>query len=71
MNWIKFVNFFSPARSEIAENGADKVLSSEEKNFSVHKAYVNFPTSRKSALDVLKRCSNINSTGRRKRLTCF
>ena len=52
MNWIKFVNFFSPARSEIAENGADKVLSSEEKNSSVHKAYVNFPTSRKSALDV-------------------
>ena len=52
MNWIKFVNFFSPARSEIAENGADKVLSSEEDNSSVHKAYVNFPTSRKSALDV-------------------
>ena len=52
MNWIKFVNFFSPVRSEIAENGADKVLSSEEDNSSVHKAYVNFPTSRKSALDV-------------------
>ena len=28
------------------------MLSSEEKNFSVHKAYVNFPTSRKSALNV-------------------
>ncbi len=36
----------------IAENGADKVLSSEEENPSVHKTYVNFPTSRKSALDV-------------------
>ena len=52
MNLFDFFNFFSPARSEIAENGADKVLSSEEKNFSVHKAYVNFPTSRKSALNV-------------------
>ena len=52
MNWIKFVNFFSPARSEIAENSTDKVLSSEEENSSVHRAYVNFPTSRKSALDV-------------------
>ena len=39
MNLFDFFNFFSPARSEIAENGADKVLSSEEKNFSVHKAY--------------------------------
>ena len=38
--------------TRIAENGADKVLSSEEDNSSVHKAYVNFPTSRKSALDV-------------------
>ena len=34
------------------ENGAGKVLSSEEENSSVHKTYVNFPTSRKSALDV-------------------
>ena len=38
--------------TRIAENGADKVLSSEEENPSVHKTYVNFPTSRKSALDV-------------------
>ena len=52
MNLFDFFNFFSHAHSEIAENGADKVLSSEEKNSSVHKAYVNFPTSRKSALDV-------------------
>ena len=52
MNLFDFFNFFSPARSEIAENGADKVLSSEEKNSSVHRAYVNFSTSRKSALDV-------------------
>ena len=36
----------------IAKNGADKVLSSEEENPSVHKTYVNFLTSRKSALDV-------------------
>ncbi len=34
------------------ENGAGKVLSSEEENSSVHKTYVNFSTSRKSALDV-------------------
>ena len=52
MNLFDFFNFFSHAHSEIAENGADKVLSSEEENPSVHKTYVNFPTSRKSALDV-------------------
>ena len=38
--------------ARIAENGADKVPSSEEENPSVQKTYVNFPTSRKSALDV-------------------
>ena len=52
MNLFNFFNFFSHAHAEIAENGADKVLSSEEENPSVHKTYVNFPTSRKSALDV-------------------
>ena len=52
MNLFDFFNFFSHAHSEIAENGADKVLSSEEENPSVQKTYVNFPTSRKSALDV-------------------
>ncbi len=51
MNLFNFFNFFSHAHSEIAENGADKVLSSEEENPSVHKTYVNFPTSRKRALD--------------------
>ncbi len=45
MNLFNFFNFFSHAHSEIAENGADKVLSSEEENPSVHKTYVNFPTS--------------------------
>ncbi len=52
MNLFNFFKSSSPAHNEIAENGADKVLSSEEENPSVHKAYVNFPTSRKSALDV-------------------
>ena len=52
MNLFDFFSFFSHAHSEIAENGADKVLSSGEKNSSVQKAYVNFPTSRKRALDV-------------------
>ena len=52
MNLFDFFNFFSPAHNEIAKNGADKVLSSEEENSSVHRAYVNFLTSRKSALDV-------------------
>ena len=52
MNLFDFFKFFSLAHSEIAENGADKVLSSEEENSSVHKTYVNFPTSRKSALNV-------------------
>ena len=52
MNLFDFFKFFSLAHSEIAENGADKVLSSEEENPSVHKTYVNFPTSRKSALNV-------------------
>ena len=63
MNLFDFFNFFSHAHNKrrqtdaalytrIAENGADKVLSSEEENPSVHKTYVNFPTSRKSALDV-------------------
>ena len=47
MNLFDFFNFFSHAHAEIAENGADKVLSSEEENPSVHKTYVNFPTSRK------------------------
>ena len=51
MNLFDFFNFFSHAHSEIAENGVDKVLSSEEENPSVHKTYVNFQTSRKSALD--------------------
>ena len=52
MNLFDFFKFFSLAHSEIAENGAGKVLSSEEENPSVHKTYVNFPTSRKSALNV-------------------
>ena len=52
MNLFDFFRFSSPAHNEIVENGADKVLSSEEENPSVHKTYVNFPTSRKSALDV-------------------
>ncbi len=52
MNLFNFFKSSSPAHNEIAENGADKVLSSEEENPSVHKTYVNFPTSRKSALDV-------------------
>ncbi len=52
MNLFDFFKFFSLAHSEIAENGAGKVLSSEEENSSVHKTYVNFPTSRKSALNV-------------------
>ena len=51
MNLFDFFKFFSLAHSEIAENGAGKVLSSEEENSSVHKTYVNFPTSCKSALD--------------------
>ncbi len=46
MNLFDFFSFSSPVHSEIAENGADKVLSSEEENPSVHKTYVNFPTSR-------------------------
>ena len=60
---MNLFNFFSHAHhkrkqadaalcTRIAENGADKVLSSEEENPSVQKTYVNFPTSRKSALDV-------------------
>ena len=52
MNLFDFFKFFSLAHSEIAENGAGKVLSSEEENSSVHKTYVNFSTSRKSALNV-------------------
>ena len=52
MNLFKFFSFSFHAHSEIAENGADKVLSSGKENSSVHKTYVNFPTSRKSALDV-------------------
>ncbi len=52
MNLFDFFKFFSLAHSEIAENGAGKVLSSEEENSSVHKTYVNFLTSRKSALNV-------------------
>ena len=52
MNLFNFFKSSSPAHNEIAENGADKVLSSEKENPSVHKTYVNFPTSRKSALDV-------------------
>ena len=52
MNLFNFFKSSSPAHNEIAENGADKVLSSEEENPSVHKTYVNFLTSRKSALDV-------------------
>ena len=52
MNLFKFFSFSFHAHNEIAENGADKVLSSEEENSSVHKTYVNFLTSRKSALDV-------------------
>ena len=52
MNLFDFFKFFSLAHSEIAENGADKVFSSEEENSSVHKTYVNFLTSRKSALNV-------------------
>ena len=52
MNLFDFFSFSSLAHSEIAENGADKVLSSGKENSSVHKTYVNFPTSRKSALDV-------------------
>ena len=51
MNLFDFFKFSFHAHNEIAENGADKVLSSEEENSSVHKTYVNFPTSRKSALD--------------------
>ncbi len=49
---MNLFNFFFHAHNKIAENGADKVLSSEEENSSVQKAYVNFPTSRKRALDV-------------------
>ena len=52
MNLFNFFKSSSPAHNEIAENGADKVPSSEEENPSVQKTYVNFPTSRKSALDV-------------------
>ncbi len=36
---------------EIAENGVDRVISRGEKNFSVHKGYMNFLRPRKIALD--------------------
>ena len=52
MKLFKFFSFFSSTHNEIAVKSADKVLSSEEENSSVHKTYVNFPTSRKSALGV-------------------
>ena len=37
--------------SEIAENGADKVLCKSEKNSSVHRKYVNFSSAQERALD--------------------
>ena len=52
MNLFNFFKSSSPAHNEIAENGADKVLSRGEENSSVHMTYVNFPKPRKSALDV-------------------
>ena len=51
MNLFDFFKFSFHAHNEIADNGADKVLSSGEENSSVHKTYVNFLTSRKRALD--------------------
>ena len=52
MNLFNFFKSSSPAHNEIAENGADKVLSRGEENSSVHMTYVNFPKPHKSALDV-------------------
>ena len=56
MKFYKFLCPFvkiSPYSSESLEKSLDKVVSRGEKNFSVHKKYMNFLRPRKTALDEL------------------